>query len=66
MEAMSRLIEQGKVRAAGVSHYSVAQLQEAERILPLASSQFPYNLVRRNIGADVVPYCIEHNRAILT
>ncbi|MDO7848433.1 aldo/keto reductase [Hymenobacter sp. M29] len=65
MEALSRLIEQGKVRAAGVSNYSVAQMQEAEKTIKLASNQVPYSMVRRDIEADVVPYCIENHKAIL-
>ena len=65
MEAVSRLIEQGKVRAAGVSNYSVAQMQEAEKTLKLAANQVPYSMVRRDIEADVVPYCLENNKAIL-
>ena len=65
MEAVSRLIEQGKVRAAGVSNYSVTQMQEAETSLNLASNQVPYSMVRREIEADVVPYCLEHHKAIL-
>ena len=65
MEAVSRLIEQGKVRAAGVSNSSVAQMQEAEKTLNLVSNQVPYSMVRRDIEADVVPYCLEQNKAIL-
>ena len=65
MEALSRLVEQGKVRAAGVSNYSVAQMQEAEKTLTLASNQVPYSMVRREIETDVVPYCVANNKAIL-
>ena len=65
MEAMARLIEQGKVRVAGVSNYSVDQLQEAEKTLNVVANQVPYSMVRRDIEADVVPYCIVHNKAIL-
>ena len=65
MEAVSRLLEQGKIRAAGVSNYSVAQLQEAEKTLQLASNQVPYSMLRREIEADVVPYCLENHKAIL-
>ena len=65
MEALNRLVEQGKVRAAGVSNYSVAQMQEAEKTIKLASNQVPYSMLRRDIEADVVPYCTEHDKAIL-
>ncbi|GAB3303942.1 aldo/keto reductase [Hymenobacter tenuis] len=65
MEAVQRLVEQGKVRAIGVSNYSVEQMQEAEQVVKLASNQVPYSMVRRDIEKDVVPYCLEHNKAIL-
>ncbi|MCB2406834.1 aldo/keto reductase [Hymenobacter lucidus] len=65
MEAVAKLVQQGKVRAVGVSNYSAAQMAEAEKTVPLASNQVPYSMVRRNIEKDVVPYCLEHNKAIL-
>jgi aryl-alcohol dehydrogenase-like predicted oxidoreductase len=65
MEAVQRLIEQGKVRAAGVSNYSVAQMEEAEKTLNLASNQVPYSMLRRDIEKDIVPYSQQHNKGIL-
>ena len=65
MEALLRLQEQGKIRAAGVSNYNVAQMQEAERTIKLASNQVPFSMVNRKIEADVVPYCIDNKKGIL-
>jgi aryl-alcohol dehydrogenase-like predicted oxidoreductase len=65
MEAVSRLIEQGKVRAAGVSNYSVAQMEEAEKTLNIVSNQVPYSMLRRDIEQDVLPYSLRHNKSIL-
>ncbi|MBO0356994.1 aldo/keto reductase [Hymenobacter sp. BT186] len=65
MEAVSRLIEQGKVRAAGVSNYSVAQMEEAEKTLHIVSNQVPYSMLRRDIEQDVLPYSLRHNKSIL-
>jgi len=65
MEAVGRLIEQGKVRAVGVSNYSVEQMQEAEKTLNIASNQVPYSMVKRGIEEELVPYCQQHNKAIL-
>jgi aryl-alcohol dehydrogenase-like predicted oxidoreductase len=65
MEVVSHLIEEGKVRYAGVCNYNAAQLEEAEKFIALASDQVPYNMIRRKIEKDVVPYCLEHNKAIL-
>ncbi|MGS2738335.1 aldo/keto reductase [Sinomicrobium sp. M5D2P17] len=65
MEAVAKLIEQGKVRYAGVCNYNVEQMAEAEKYVSLASNQVPYSMVQRDIEADVVPYCLEHQKGIL-
>lgn len=50
MEAVQCLMEQGKVRAAGVSNYSVAQMEEAEKTIDLVSNQVPYSMLRRGMS----------------
>lgn len=65
MEAVERLIEQGKVRAAGVCNYDSALTKRASENILLASDQVPYSMVNRDIENDLVPWCIEHNVAIL-
>jgi aryl-alcohol dehydrogenase-like predicted oxidoreductase len=56
-EAMHRLFEQGKIRAIGVSNFSVAQMERFRQVAPLHVLQPPYNLFERGIEADVLPYC---------
>lgn len=65
MEAMELLIQQGKIRAAGVSNYSVAQMEEANRTLKLASNQVSYSMLNRAIENDLVPYSLENNSGII-
>jgi len=65
MEALQRLMEAGKVRAVGVCNYDTAQMKEAERTIRLAADQVPYSMVRRDIEAELVPYCIARKKAIL-
>jgi aryl-alcohol dehydrogenase-like predicted oxidoreductase len=65
MEAILRLQEHGKIREAGVSNYSVAQMQEAEKTIKLASNQVPYSMVNRAIEDELVPYCIQNSKSIL-
>lgn len=65
MEAVARLIEQGKVRYAGVCNFSVDQMKEAEKYITLASNQVPYSMVKRQIEKDVIPWCIENKKSIL-
>ena len=65
MEAVAQLIEQGKVRYAGVSNYNTEQLAEASQYINLVSNQVPYSMVKRGIEDETVPYCLAHNLAIL-
>ncbi len=65
MEALQRLLEQGKIRAAGVCNYSAAQMEEAEKTISLASNQVPYSMVFRDIEKDVIPYAIQHSKAVI-
>jgi aryl-alcohol dehydrogenase-like predicted oxidoreductase len=62
-EAMQALFKQGKIRAIGVSNFSVAQMQRFRRVAPLHVLQPPYNLFERGIEADVLPYCRENGIA---
>jgi aryl-alcohol dehydrogenase-like predicted oxidoreductase len=64
-EAVSRLIEQGKVRFAGVCNYDAQQMAEAEKTLKLVSNQIPFSMVNRGIEEETLPYCIENNKSIL-
>ena len=65
MEAVQRLLEQGKIRAAGVSNYSAEQMKEAAESITLSSNQLPYSMVRREIEEDIVPWCLENDCSIL-
>ena len=57
---------EGKVRAVGVSNFSVAQMEEFRRIAPLASNQPPYNIFERGIDAEILPWCEANGVAVLT
>jgi len=65
MEAFNILIQQGKIRAGGVSNYSVSQCEIAGSKTSLASNQLPYSMVRREIEKDLVPWCIENRCSIV-
>jgi aryl-alcohol dehydrogenase-like predicted oxidoreductase len=56
-DAMCTLYDQGKIRAIGVSNFSVAQMERFRQIAPLHVVQPPYNLFERGIEADILPYC---------
>ena len=65
MKALNKLIEDGKIRAIGVSNFNRAQLEEASQYGRIDSLQPPYSLFWRKIEQDAVPYCIENNISVL-
>jgi aryl-alcohol dehydrogenase-like predicted oxidoreductase len=64
-DAMQMLFAQGKIRAIGVSNFSVGQMERFRRVAPLHVLQPPYNLFERAIETDLLPYCRKNNIAML-
>lgn len=65
MEAMEQLIQQGKIRTAGVSNYSLAQVKEARESLTIVSNQVPYSMLNRKIESDLVPFALENELGLI-
>jgi len=53
---LAELQREGKIRHAGLSEVTVAQVEEARRVLPIVSVQNRYNLAERN-AEDVLEHC---------
>lgn len=60
MEKLEQLRAQGRIRAIGVSNFSVPRLEEAGRYGVVDVLQPPYNALWREIEAEILPYCREH------
>jgi aryl-alcohol dehydrogenase-like predicted oxidoreductase len=56
-EAVARLRQQGKIRFAGVSNFTVAHMRRAGARHRVASLQPPYSLLRRDVEAETLPFC---------
>jgi aryl-alcohol dehydrogenase-like predicted oxidoreductase len=65
-EVLAEFLREGKVRALGVSNFSVAQMEEFRQVVPLASNQPPYNIFERDIDREVLPWCAANGVAVLT
>jgi aryl-alcohol dehydrogenase-like predicted oxidoreductase len=57
--AMSRLVEQGKVRTLGLSEVSAATIRKAHAVHPIAAVQTEYSLWTRNPEIAVLDACRE-------
>jgi aryl-alcohol dehydrogenase-like predicted oxidoreductase len=62
---MRRLVEEGKIRAAGVSNFDVALLDRCEAIGHVDSLQIPFSLIVRDAGGGLLQWCAEHGTAVL-
>jgi aryl-alcohol dehydrogenase-like predicted oxidoreductase len=65
-EEMSRLLEEGKIRAVGVSNFSPGDMDAFGTATRISTAQPPYNLFERGIDKDVLPYCLDRGIALLT
>ena len=63
--ALARLLEEGKIRAIGVSNYSAAQMEEFRAVAPIHSVQPPFNLFEREAASEVLPYAAAHGITVL-
>ena len=57
--AMQGLLQEGLIRATGVSNYSPQQMNQFMSVCKLNTVQPPYNLFERQIDRDVLPYVLE-------
>ncbi|WP_215193181.1 aldo/keto reductase [Exiguobacterium sp. s95] len=58
--ALAELKEQGKIRAIGVSNFSLEQLKEANKDGHVDVYQGEYNLFKRDAEKEILPYIREH------
>jgi len=65
MGAIACLASAGKVRFAGVSNFSVAQMQEAQQVFPIVSNQLRYNIIDRTIEDGLLDYCRAHHITVI-
>jgi aryl-alcohol dehydrogenase-like predicted oxidoreductase len=62
---MVRLIDEGKVRAGGVSNFDVELLERCERIRHVDSLQPPFSLIRREVAERELPWCAAHGTGVI-
>ncbi|HEX2978827.1 MAG TPA: aldo/keto reductase, partial [Anaerolineaceae bacterium] len=62
---IARLVEEGKVRYAGVSNFNVDQLRRVQAIHPVASLQPPYSLIDREIEDELLEYCAANHIGVV-
>jgi aryl-alcohol dehydrogenase-like predicted oxidoreductase len=64
VEALAQLQREGKIRHIGLSNVTLTQLEEAQKIVDIASVQNRFS-IRDRTHADVLNYCRQHNIAFI-
>ena len=62
---LQRLMAAGKARAIGLSNASVANLERFAAACPLSACQMQFNMLQREIEADVLPWCMRRGVAVV-
>jgi len=65
LEEMTKVKEEGKIRAVGVSNFDVPLLERCVATTQLDSLQPPFSLVWREIDEGIRPFCMEHGVSIM-
>jgi aryl-alcohol dehydrogenase-like predicted oxidoreductase len=62
---MDRLVEEGKVRAIGVSNFDVSLLRKIDVLRHVDSLQPPFSMIRRDAAAAEIPWCNAHRTGVI-
>jgi aryl-alcohol dehydrogenase-like predicted oxidoreductase len=62
---MSRFVDEGKVRAIGVSNYGVALLERCEKVRHVDSLQPPFSMIARDSAAALIPWAADHGTGVI-
>lgn len=68
LEALQTLQQAGKIRSYGVSNFDVADMEEASHLpggKAIVTNQVLYNLMRRGIEVNLLPWCRQHHIPIM-
>lgn len=63
--ALSRMVEEGKIKAIGLSEVSAGTIQKAHEVHPIAAVQSEYSLWSRNVEIAVLDKCRELDIALV-
>lgn len=63
-EVLLRLLDKGKIKAIGVSNFSVLDMEEFQKRAPIHVLQSPYNIFETEIEGKELPYCLKNHISV--
>ena len=65
MEAMTSLLDRGKIRAIGLSNFGCERMAAAREFGSVDVAQISFSMLHRRAASDLWPYCVEHEMGAL-
>src|SRR5262245_33492168 len=60
MTALDEVVEAGKVRAVGLSNFTLAEIEACAAVRAVDVVQYGWNMFDRRMQTEILPYCAEH------
>ena len=64
-EVMGKLIADGLIRGWGLSQVSLDTLKKAHAVTPVTAVQSLYNMLERDLEAEIFPFCMENGIGVV-
>ncbi len=65
MRAMTELLSRGAIRAIGGANLDMEQIASALEFGPVHCLQTEFSMLNRRAATDLIPFCVEHDIAVL-
>lgn len=64
-ETLKKMLDQGKIRAIGVSNSNVSQMEEFRKTVSINTNQFDFNIFENGAERDILPFSIKNHLATI-
>ena len=65
MRALDDLVQQGKVRAVGISNFRLSQIETSMQTRHVDVAQYCWNMFDRRMQREIYPHCQKHNIGVM-
>lgn len=65
LDTLQELKDEGKIRAIGLSNFSLSDVRRADELASIAAVEIRYNLLCRSAEEEILPYCRQRGIGVL-